>query len=73
MNKARPMASGAMKDVRLFTTASMMIVMTSSPVSMASMKKPWAGVVLSESVFEAWSSLGKTPETSPAAAMPPAI
>lgn len=68
---ARPMASGAMKVVRLFSTASMMIVKMSSAVSIASRKSPCITVASEEREFSAWRGPGSKPETRPAATIAP--
>ena len=65
------MANGAMNEVRLFSTASMMIVMTSSAVRMTSRNKPWTGSVPDDREFSAWSFPGSSAETTPAAVIAP--
>lgn len=69
--RAKPIASGAMKDVRLFSTANMMIVMISSAVRIISRKSPCAIVAPEERAFSACSGPGSSADTKPAAAMPP--
>lgn len=61
-----------MKEARLFTTASMMIVMTSSAVITISMKNPCAGLVGAAREFAACSLPGNMADTINAATMPPA-
>lgn len=70
-NNAKPMANGAMNEVRLFSTASMMIVMTSSAVRITSRNKPCTGSVPDEREFSAWSFPGSNAETTPAAVIAP--
>lgn len=70
-NNAKPMANGAMYDVRLFSTASMMIVMTSSAVRITSRNRPWTGSVPDEREFSACSFPGSNAETTPAAVIAP--
>lgn len=65
------MASGAMKDVRLFSTASIRIVKTSSNVSTVSKASACTGLIPEERAFSAWSFPGRMTETSPAAVMAP--
>lgn len=54
MNRARPMPTGAMKVALCFSFASMNMVKTSSPVKNASIKRPRAVEVPSESVVRTW-------------------
>lgn len=71
INTAVPMSRGAMKETRLFSTASIRMVIISMEVSIASMMTPEVALTPAPSEFSAWSFPGTTAETIPAAAIAP--
>lgn len=71
INKAVPMSRGAMKETRLFSTASIRMVIISMDVRIASIMRPEVVLTPVPNEFSAWSFPGRTAETIPAAAIPP--